>query len=91
MSEQLNIKRILPLGRPPLEVRGAEKRKKNRPDKQFEKQLYKEEKEKKKKKWKSDDEQEPRIDTAPLNKEKEISKADHKPEVEGHKTIDILV
>ena len=90
MSDQLNIKRILPPARPPLEVRGTEQKRQNRPDKQFSKQLQEEGKEKKKKKWKSDDEQEIRTDAAPPNPEKEKSKTDHQAESGDHKTIDIL-
>ena len=90
MSDQLNIKRIVPLGRPPLEVRGAEQKRQNRPDKQFEKQLQEEGKEKKKKKWTSDDEQESRTDTAPSNPEKENARTDPQAESGDHKIIDIL-
>jgi len=79
------------LRRPPLEVRGAEQKKRNWPDNQFEKQLRKEGNGKKNEERKSNDDQALSSNTAPLNTGAEIHKADHQTESEGHKIIDILV
>ena len=77
--------------RPPLEVRGSEQKKRNRPDNQFEKQLRKEGNDKKGEGWKSSDDQEPGANTTLLNTREKIQKADCQTESKDHKVIDILV
>ena len=77
--------------RPPLAVRGSEKKRKNRHDKRFEKQLRKEGKSKNDGGWKSRDDQEPGANTTLLNTREKIQKADHQTESKDHKVIDILV
>lgn len=91
MADQLNINRILPPGRPQIEVKGTDNNSKNRHNKQFEKQLDKEEKDKKKKQWNAPDDQEIVATRAPLDAKKKIKKDDDPDESKKQKIIDIRV